>query len=170
MQIGQAIRIALLDGLHTELPGNELGTQTVTRCRNLWWTLYVMDRHVSSSLGLPMTTQDSDITTELNPSRSRSRPDATLSLHVKLSYLFSTILTCKSSWHFAPTTISHLPTKQSIKTRKPSWALSSRKQGQFYRQWRFMLGRSKTSCIRRIQTQWRQCPKAHGISPCSTTR
>lgn len=110
MQIGQAIRIAQLDGLHTELPGNELGIQTVTRCRNLWWTLYVMDRHVSSSLGLPMTTQDSDITTELNPAGSRSRPDATLSLHVKLSYLFSTILTCKSPWlFFVPIEISHLP-------------------------------------------------------------
>lgn len=67
----------------------------MTRCRNLWWTLYVMDRHVSSSLGLPMTAQDNDITTVLNPASAGSRRDATLSLHVKLSYLCSTILTCK---------------------------------------------------------------------------
>ncbi|KAL4920415.1 hypothetical protein BDW62DRAFT_208935 [Aspergillus aurantiobrunneus] len=80
--IGQAIRIAQLDGLHTELSEDELG-----------WTLYVMDRHVSSSLGLPMTTQDSDITTPLKPASAGSRRDATLSLHVKLSYLFSSILT-----------------------------------------------------------------------------
>ncbi|KAJ5231508.1 uncharacterized protein N7469_006096 [Penicillium citrinum] len=91
--VGQAIRIAQLDGLHTELPEDELGIKTVTRCRNLWWTLYVMDRHISSSLGLPMTTQDSDITASLNPNRNGSRHDATLNLHVKLSYLFSTILT-----------------------------------------------------------------------------
>ncbi|OJI96044.1 hypothetical protein ASPVEDRAFT_35372 [Aspergillus versicolor CBS 583.65] len=91
--IGQAIRIAQLDGLHTELPEEELGADTVDRCRNLWWTLYVMDRHVSSSLGLPMTTQDSDITTVLKPANTGSRRDATLSLHVKLSYLFSSILT-----------------------------------------------------------------------------
>ncbi|KAJ5337834.1 hypothetical protein N7452_004562 [Penicillium brevicompactum] len=99
--IGQAIRIAQLDGLHTELPEHELGVETVSRCRNLWWTLYVMDRHVSSSLGLPMTTQDSDITTTLNPAPAGSRPDATLSLHVKLSYLFSSILTCKMSLFYA---------------------------------------------------------------------
>ncbi|KAL2793118.1 fungal-specific transcription factor domain-containing protein [Aspergillus keveii] len=91
--VGQAIRIAQLDGLHTELPEDELGTETVTRCRNLWWTLYVMDRHVSSSLGLPMTTQDSDITTLLKPASAGSRRDATLSLHVKLASLFSSILT-----------------------------------------------------------------------------
>lgn len=60
-----------------------------------------MDRHVSSSLGLPMTTQDSDITTTLNPAAAGSRPDATLSLHVKLSYLFSSILTCKVPLHCA---------------------------------------------------------------------
>lgn len=94
-KVGQAIRIAQLDGLHTELPEDELGIKTVTRCRNLWRTLYVMDRHISSSLGLPMTTQDSDITASLNPNRNGSRHDATLNLHVKLSYLFSTILTCK---------------------------------------------------------------------------
>ncbi|KAL4930805.1 uncharacterized protein BDV17DRAFT_297406 [Aspergillus undulatus] len=91
--IGQANRIAQLDGLHTELPENELGVDTVARCQNLWWTLYVMDRHVSSSLGLHMTTQDSDITTLLKPVSTGSRHDATLSLHVKLSYLFSSILT-----------------------------------------------------------------------------
>ncbi|KAL3493276.1 fungal-specific transcription factor domain-containing protein [Aspergillus germanicus] len=91
--VGQAIRIAQLDGLHTELPEDELGVETVTRCRNLWWTLYVMDRHVSSSLGLPMTTQDSDITTLLKPATAGSRRDATLSLHVKLASLFSSILT-----------------------------------------------------------------------------
>ncbi|KAJ5116279.1 hypothetical protein N7456_000627 [Penicillium angulare] len=88
----QAIRIAQLDGLHTDLPEEELGFKTVNRCRNVWWTLYVMDRHISSSLGLPMTIQDNDITTVLNSTRGGSRHDATLCLHVKLSYLFTSIL------------------------------------------------------------------------------
>ncbi|GLA71007.1 hypothetical protein AtubIFM55763_001287 [Aspergillus tubingensis] len=35
----QAIRIAQLEGLHTELPEQELGAAAVDRCRNLWWTL-----------------------------------------------------------------------------------------------------------------------------------
>ncbi|KAE8370188.1 Zn(II)2Cys6 transcription factor [Aspergillus caelatus] len=91
--VGQAIRIAQLEGLHTELPEEELGAATVTRCRNLWWTLYIMDRHLSSSLGLPMTTQDSDITTLIDPPSTCSQRDVTLSLQVRLSHLLSSILT-----------------------------------------------------------------------------
>ncbi|KAF7621143.1 hypothetical protein AFLA_011453 [Aspergillus flavus NRRL3357] len=91
--VGQAIRIAQLEGLHTELPEEELGISTVTRCRNLWWTLYIMDRHLSSSLGLPMTTQDSDITTLIDPPSTCSERDVTLSLQVTLSHLLSSILT-----------------------------------------------------------------------------
>lgn len=45
-----------------------------------------------------MTTQDNDITTILDAPYADSRRDATLRLHVKLSFLYSTILTCKS--HF----------------------------------------------------------------------
>ncbi|KIL87955.1 hypothetical protein FAVG1_08837 [Fusarium avenaceum] len=36
--LGQAIRIAQLEGLHTQLPDSELGSETVTSCRDLWWT------------------------------------------------------------------------------------------------------------------------------------
>ncbi|KAJ5739730.1 hypothetical protein N7533_012514 [Penicillium manginii] len=90
--IGQAIRIAQLDGLHTELPEAELGTKTVKHCRHLWWTLYVLDRHISSSLGLPMAIRDEDITTVMTQAMEGSPHDATLCLHVKLSYLFTSIL------------------------------------------------------------------------------
>ncbi|KAE8152978.1 Zn(II)2Cys6 transcription factor [Aspergillus avenaceus] len=90
--LGQAIRIAQLEGLHTELPEDELGIATVTRCRRLWWTLYIMDRHFSSSIGLPMSTPDSDITALIDPPSALGQRDATLSLQVKLSHLLSTIL------------------------------------------------------------------------------
>lgn len=95
-QVGQAIRIAQLGGLHTQLPEEELGLRTLTRCRNLWWTLYIMDRHFSSSVGIPMTTHDCDITTLVNPSQQ----DTTLSLQVKLSRMLSTILA--SEWTIIP--------------------------------------------------------------------
>ncbi|OJJ35927.1 hypothetical protein ASPWEDRAFT_532510 [Aspergillus wentii DTO 134E9] len=91
--VGQAIRIAQLEGLHTQLPEEELGPEVLMRCRNLWWTLYIMDRHFSSSLGLPMTTHDSDITTLVDPPSACSQQDATLSLQVRLSQLLSSILT-----------------------------------------------------------------------------
>ncbi|KAK1676008.1 hypothetical protein BDP55DRAFT_693686 [Colletotrichum godetiae] len=93
LYIAQAIRIAQLEGLHTQLPEDALGTQAVSRCRNLWWTLYIMDRHFSCSVGVPMNTQDADITTVLDPPSICSPRDATLGLQVKLSRLLSSIIT-----------------------------------------------------------------------------
>ncbi|KAL4996464.1 hypothetical protein BDV10DRAFT_202384 [Aspergillus recurvatus] len=92
--VGHAIRIAQMDGMHTQLPEDELGTETVARCRNLWWTLYVLDRHISSSVGASMTPEDSDITTLLEPPTATacSQSDTTLSLSVRLSHLLSYIL------------------------------------------------------------------------------
>ena len=91
--MGQAIRIAQLEGLHTQLPEQDLGFANVNRCRNLWWTLYVLDRHFSSSLGLPVTTRDEDITTGIDPPSACSQRDAILSIHVKLSQMLTYILT-----------------------------------------------------------------------------
>ncbi|KAF4965665.1 hypothetical protein FSARC_6560 [Fusarium sarcochroum] len=91
--LGQAIRIAQLEGLHTQLPDSELGSDTVQSCRDLWWTLYIMDRHFSSSLGLPMSVQDSDISTPVNPPNVGSQEDSARSLQVNLSHLLSVILT-----------------------------------------------------------------------------
>ncbi|KAL4930320.1 uncharacterized protein BDV17DRAFT_297781 [Aspergillus undulatus] len=87
--VGHAIRIAQMDGMHTQLPEDELGPAVVARCRNLWWTLYVLDRHISSSVGASMTPQDSDITTLLDPPTAGSQRDATLGLSVRLSHLLS---------------------------------------------------------------------------------
>ncbi|KAL4952954.1 hypothetical protein BDW69DRAFT_195255 [Aspergillus filifer] len=90
--IGHAIRIAQMDGMHTQLPEDELGPEIVARCRNLWWTLYVLDRHISSSVGASMTPQDSDISALLDSPTAGSQSDATLGLSVRLSHLLSYIL------------------------------------------------------------------------------
>lgn len=90
-QVGHAIRIAQLEGLHTQLPEEDLGAATVARCRNLWWTLYIMDRHVSSSLGLPMTTRDCDISTLVDVP-SVNHPELSFRLQVRLSGMLSFII------------------------------------------------------------------------------
>ena len=86
-----------MEGLHTELPEEALGAETVTRCRNLWWTLYIMDRHFSCSVGLPMSVKDSEITTKINPLNQGSQGDMARSLQVNLSHLLSVTLTSKSN-------------------------------------------------------------------------
>ncbi|KAJ6442455.1 C6 transcription factor [Purpureocillium lavendulum] len=64
-----------------------------TYVRDLWWTLYIMDRHFSSSVGLPMSVQDSDITTPVNPPGLGTAVDSARSLQANLSHLMSVILT-----------------------------------------------------------------------------
>ncbi|PYH76783.1 hypothetical protein BO82DRAFT_436379 [Aspergillus uvarum CBS 121591] len=39
IDLGQAIRIAKYEGLHTQLSEEQLESETVARCRGLWWTL-----------------------------------------------------------------------------------------------------------------------------------
>lgn len=55
-----------------------------------------MDRHFSSSIGLPVIIKDYDTTTLVEPPDSCSQEDVTLSLQVKMSQLLSTILTSES--------------------------------------------------------------------------
>ncbi|KAF9872457.1 hypothetical protein CkaCkLH20_09954 [Colletotrichum karsti] len=90
--LGQAIHIAEMEGLHTQLPEDEIGVDTVAWCRDLWWTLYIMDRHFSASVGLPMSVHDSEITTTIHPPDLCSPTDSIRSLQVKLSHLLSMIL------------------------------------------------------------------------------
>lgn len=78
-----------------QLPEHELGVETVARCRRIWWTLYIMDRHFSSALGVPTTTQDGEITTVLDALGTDSQQDSILLLQVQLWRLLSSISASK---------------------------------------------------------------------------
>lgn len=108
-----------MEGLHTQLPEDEIGAETVTWCRDLWWTLYIMDRHFSASVGLPMSVHDSEITTPINPPDHGSHADSLRSLQVKLSHLMSMILRSRSkgtgiSRNALTLMISRLQTNENI--------------------------------------------------------
>ncbi|CAG7935882.1 unnamed protein product [Penicillium salamii] len=91
LHLGHAIRIAQMEGMHTQLPEDALGAVTVARCQNIWWSLYTMDRQFSPSVGLPMTTKDNDITTLISLPTSRPR-DLTFNLQVRLTRMLSFII------------------------------------------------------------------------------
>ena len=148
-QVGQAIRIAQLGGLHTQLPEEELGSRTLTRCRNLWWTLYIMDRHFSSSVGIPMTTHDCDISTLVDPSQQ----DTTLSLQVKLSRMLSTILASKwVIFLFYYDIFNFFTIQQSTKLKGCSWEFSWNRHDQSCIQWQAMPKKLKRSFISSSRT------------------
>ncbi|KAM0323301.1 hypothetical protein ACHAQA_008893 [Verticillium albo-atrum] len=87
LYVGQAIRIAQLEGIHTQLSESELGHETVNRCRNLWCTLWILDRHISTSLGLSMSTADCEYSGITGQSTISTDVDTVLSLQAKLSQL-----------------------------------------------------------------------------------
>lgn len=92
-QIGQALRVCLVEGLHTTLPSGQIGDDFATRCNSVWWTTYVLDRTLSATVGAPTSVNDEQISTALPDPTECSTNLATLSLHVKLSRLVSIILT-----------------------------------------------------------------------------
>ncbi|RGP73191.1 positive activator of transcription [Fusarium longipes] len=59
--IGQAMRVALGQGMHTDMPVDQLGDGIVERSRRIWWTVYVLDREMTSLMGLPQSVHDDDI-------------------------------------------------------------------------------------------------------------
>ncbi|KAL5362023.1 fungal-specific transcription factor domain-containing protein [Aspergillus floccosus] len=82
--VGQAMRLAMAHGMHTCMPVTELGHDVVERCRKIWWTVYILDRYMTSVQGLPQSMDDRFIQTNL-PSFEGS-PDGfrSLGMHVRL--------------------------------------------------------------------------------------
>ena len=48
-------------GLHTNIQGALVGDSLVQRARRTWWTVYALDRKLSSSFGVPIVIHDEDI-------------------------------------------------------------------------------------------------------------
>lgn len=92
LQIGQALRIALTYGLHRERPAESSQGPFAARCRDVWWTIYILDRNFSSSMGVPTSIQDQDITASLPSLGSSSRREAAMRYQVKLSRILAQVV------------------------------------------------------------------------------
>ncbi|KAI5926861.1 hypothetical protein F4810DRAFT_492398 [Camillea tinctor] len=89
--IGQATRIALVYGMHTEMPILDLGEQHVQRCRRIWWTVYVLDRQMTSLMGLPQSVRDEDIETKIPTFQGSTQRTVALSMQIRLSRIIAEI-------------------------------------------------------------------------------
>ena len=90
--IGQAARIALSYGLHAEIQSTDMGDRMVQRCRKLWWTIYNLDRKLSSLMGSPNLLNDQDITTPLPIFSESSMTTDAFAIHVKMSRLLGHVV------------------------------------------------------------------------------
>ncbi|KAH6656516.1 fungal-specific transcription factor domain-containing protein [Truncatella angustata] len=89
--IGQAMRTAMAYGMHTEMPADQLGEKHVQRCRKVWWTIFVLDRQMTSLMGLPHPIQDAEIQCRLPVYHESHQRTTTLDMHIKLARVIAEI-------------------------------------------------------------------------------
>ncbi|KAF2012747.1 hypothetical protein BU24DRAFT_258052 [Aaosphaeria arxii CBS 175.79] len=92
LYIGQAVRIALSQGLHRERSVDHLSSEEMHRSRCIWWTVYMLDCKFASSMGAPISARDSDITVELPQPRDTTETFDDFNAHVALTRIFAKIL------------------------------------------------------------------------------
>lgn len=82
-------------GMHTDMSVADLGENVVSRCRKIWWTIYIMDSQMTSLMGLPQSLRDQGISCQLPTYPSSTQRTAACSMQVKLTQILSEIGTSK---------------------------------------------------------------------------
>jgi hypothetical protein len=78
------MRVALGQGMHTDMPVDQLGDHIVERSRRIWWTVYVLDREMTSLMGLPQSVHDDDIHPALPHFGGSTQRVAALHMQIRL--------------------------------------------------------------------------------------
>ncbi|KAJ5772423.1 hypothetical protein N7520_002952 [Penicillium odoratum] len=89
--IGSAMRMAMAEGMHTQMPVEYLGEKLVQRCRKIWWTVYILDREMTSLMGLPQSLSDDHVNTLLPEFPGSAQRTAGINMHIKLSRIIAEI-------------------------------------------------------------------------------
>ncbi|KAI9897966.1 hypothetical protein N3K66_006326 [Trichothecium roseum] len=82
--IGQATRLAMANGMHTSMPVWLFDKERVQRSLKIWWTVYVMDREMTSLMGLPQAIQDEDVQADTPTYQGVTQRLTALRMQVKL--------------------------------------------------------------------------------------
>lgn len=65
------------------------------KCRRVWWTVYILDRQMSSLMGVPMAVPDNEITAPLPTFPGDVRRSMALEIQVKLCRVLAQILSSR---------------------------------------------------------------------------
>lgn len=84
--------MALSQGLHRELIGDDLTDEDIKRHHAVWWSIYILDRRFSSLMGAPNLIRDEDITVPLPDFEQNSYSAKAMSLQVALARLHAQVL------------------------------------------------------------------------------
>ncbi|KAL0931430.1 zn 2cys6 transcription factor [Colletotrichum truncatum] len=89
--ISQAVSLALEGGMYTEMQGQYLDDTYIQRCRLVWWTIYVLERQMSTLLGVPMLIQDENICTPFPVHMHQGQRTNVMHIQVKLAQILGQI-------------------------------------------------------------------------------
>lgn len=95
------MRIAMAQGMHTNMPIENLGEPLVQRCRKIWWTIFILDRQMTSLMGLPQSIRNDDITCQLPNYSGSTQRAAALNMQIKLARIYAEIARSKLNSHHA---------------------------------------------------------------------
>lgn len=91
LQIGHALRLALEYGMHTEMHGICLDVDFVQRSRLVWWTVYVLERRMSSLLGVPMGISEESISASFPSASTLGQSSIVLEMQVMLCQILAKV-------------------------------------------------------------------------------
>ncbi|KAM0719662.1 hypothetical protein Q7P37_003793 [Cladosporium fusiforme] len=83
---------SLVEGMHTDMRNRNLADPMRERCREIWWTIYILDSHMSALMGVPQSLAEHDVTAQLPEFSTSSSKSLALGIHVKLARATSSIL------------------------------------------------------------------------------
>lgn len=84
--------------MHTDMESQHVQGSYAQRCRKIWWTIYVLDRQMSATMGVPLAIRDEDISAGLPSFPGSSRKAMALELQIKLSRVIAQIFNSMSQY------------------------------------------------------------------------
>lgn len=78
--------------MQTDMHDSGLDEAHIQRCLNAFWTVYILDRQMSSLMGVPLALKDSEISSQLPTFPAAPQKSMALQLHVRLSKTIAQIL------------------------------------------------------------------------------
>lgn len=61
-QVGQALRLAYVEGIHLHIPNDIVDAAFARRCNKAWWVVYILDREFTVMIGVPDHYAEDEIT------------------------------------------------------------------------------------------------------------
>ncbi|CAG8125163.1 unnamed protein product [Penicillium salamii] len=89
--IGTALRMALENGMYTEMRSSCLDEDHVQRCNLVWWTVYILERRMTSLLGLPIGISEESITAPYPSIPTRAQSSNVMEMQVILCQILAKV-------------------------------------------------------------------------------